>query len=224
VAAEEAQPVDEAVHSYERWADVHDEQREHDFEAYACNIAEARYVMRRVTRIVNEQAKAHNLEPLLHQALLQAYGTGGIQLTMSSLAERLDVPAAFASKLVTQLEGLGLVQRVASPHDRRVTLLTLTREGISRLREIDDAIHYEAAYFQRQIEPRQRLAALSIFAFYVGIDSSSPIADALRSEGAALESAEQSSAEGIAVRLDGPILRGFPGEHRLSTRTRTENH
>ena len=171
------------MRAYEQWADVREEQRMDDFQSYAYNIAEARYAMRRVSRIVNEQAKNNDLDPLLHQALLQIYGTqNGEELAVNGLAERLDVPAAFASRLVSQLEDRELVQRHTSSRDRRVTLLSLTDVGIDRLRKIDDAVHYQVAYFQRQLEPKQRAAALSIFAFYVGVDAASPIAEALRAE------------------------------------------
>lgn len=179
--------MDEAMQAYERWVDIREEQRTDDFQSYAYNIAEARYVMRRVSRLVNEQAKHQDLDPLLHQALLQILGTeSGTELAVNGLAERLDVPAAFASRLVSQLEERGLAARHASTRDRRVTLLSLTEAGIVQLRKIDDAVHYQMAYFQRQLEPRQRLAALSIFAFYVGVDSSSPIATALRTESSGL--------------------------------------
>jgi DNA-binding MarR family transcriptional regulator len=173
--------VEEAMQAYERWADVREDQRVSDFKAYAYNIAEARFVMRRVSRIVNEEAKQHGLDPLLHQALLQIFGTAeGDELAVNKLAGRLDVPPAFASRLVSQLEEQGLAERRQSTRDRRVTLLSLTEAGIQRLREIDDAVHYQIAYFQRQLDPHQQIAALSIFAFYVGIESSSPIAAALR--------------------------------------------
>jgi len=175
--------MDEARLAYERWVDIREEQRASDFQAYAYNIAEARYVMRRVTRIANERAKKHDLDALLHQALLQIYGVGeNEQLTVSKLAERLDVPAAFASRLVGQLEQKGLVRRESSTKDRRVTHVFATDEGVELLRQIDDEVHHEVAYFQRQISERQRLAALSIFAFYVGVAKASPIGNAIRSE------------------------------------------
>ena len=173
----------EPMNAYERWADVRDDQRGSDFKSYAYSIAEARFVMRRVTRIVNEQAKHRQLDPLLHQALLQIFGVPkGQELAVRRLAERLDVPAAFASRLVGQLERAGLVRRESSARDRRVTLVQITGAGIERLREIDEAVHYDVAYFQRQLDPRQRLAALSIFAFYVGVESTSAIASALHAE------------------------------------------
>ena len=43
--------MDDGVAAYATWSDVGATQRDADFRAYAFNIAEARYVMRRVTRI-----------------------------------------------------------------------------------------------------------------------------------------------------------------------------
>src|SRR5690606_13362330 len=126
---------------------------------------------------------------LLHQALLQIYGVGeNEQLTVSKLAERLDVPAAFASRLVGQLEQRGLVRRESSTKDRRVTHVFATDEGVELLRQIDDEVHHEVAYFQRQISERPRLGALSMFAVYGGVGRTTPRGDAIRSEAARIYS------------------------------------
>ncbi|WP_103381799.1 MULTISPECIES: MarR family winged helix-turn-helix transcriptional regulator [Pseudonocardia] len=175
--------MDDGVAAYATWSDVGATQRDADFRAYAFNIAEARYVMRRVTRIINEEAKKRGFDPLQHQALLQIYGVReGVQLTISGLGERLDVPAAFASRLVRALEGEGYVVRTPSEQDRRVTFVEATDAGVRMLREIDEEVHRHVAFFQHSLRDEQRIAALSIFAFYVGIDADSPIADALRAE------------------------------------------
>jgi DNA-binding MarR family transcriptional regulator len=173
--------MDEALQAYREWADVGEEERAKDFRAYAYNIAEARYVMRRITRILNDQAKQHGFDPLLHQALLQIYGTvPGEHLAINGLAERLDIPAAFASRLVSKLESQGLARREASERDRRVTNVSITEAGLRELKEIDADVHHHVAYFQHQLSEDQRVAALSIFAFYVGVDPKSAIARALR--------------------------------------------
>ena len=77
-----------AVEAYEAWTDISEDKRTSDFRAYAYNIAEARYVARRVTRIINEQAKKFGLDPLLHQALLQTLGTPrGDELAVWEIAD-----------------------------------------------------------------------------------------------------------------------------------------
>jgi DNA-binding MarR family transcriptional regulator len=163
------------------WADICDEERSNDFQRYVTNIAEAKYVIRRVLRIVDEEAKKHGLEPLLHQALLQIYGyESGRGINVGTLARRLDVASAFASRLVRRLEDLALVRRERSENDRRSTLVSATPEGVETLSRIDSGVHFEVAYLQRQLSTDQRTAAMSIFAFYVGLDMSSPIAAAIR--------------------------------------------
>jgi DNA-binding MarR family transcriptional regulator len=173
--------IEEAAKVHAAWSDVGETQRANEFQAYAFNIAEARYVMRRVTRIINEEAKKHGFDPLQHQALLQIYGVReDAQLTISGLGDRLDVPAAFASRLVRTLEADEYVTRQHSERDKRVIYVRATEAGARVLRTIDEEVHRHIAYFQHSLSEQQRVAALSIFAFYVGIDAGSPIADALR--------------------------------------------
>lgn len=175
-----------AMDAYEAWADIRGDDS-NGFRSYAFNIAEARYVVRRVTRIINEEAKKFGLDPLLHQALLQVMGTpAGVELAVGGLADRLDIAAAFASRLVSRLESLGLLRREPSVHDRRAINVMITDAGIDILKSIDDSIYHHVAYFQQQLSDSQRKAALSIFAFWVGVDSSSDIASAIRASGAAM--------------------------------------
>jgi DNA-binding MarR family transcriptional regulator len=173
-----------AMDAYAEWSDIRDETRQTEFQAYIGKIAEARYVIRRVLRIVNEQAHNHGLDPLVHQALLQIYGaqdrTG---ITVSALAQRLDVAPALASRIGGQLESLGLVQRSRIPTDRRVIKITATSAGVDKLDEIDQAVGRRLTHFHQQFEEQQKLAAMSIFAFYVGMDPSSPATRAIRLPG-----------------------------------------
>jgi DNA-binding MarR family transcriptional regulator len=170
------------MRAYTHWADISDAKRTREFQAYVKNIADARYVTRRVLRIVDDQAKAHGLEPLLHQALLQVYGANKAEgINVSTLAARLDVAAAFASRMVRRLEEMGLVHREQSDVDRRATNVIATEAGAGKLAAIDDDVHHHVAFLQRQLRDDERMSALSIFAFYVGLDPDSPIAEAIRS-------------------------------------------
>ncbi|MEV7691438.1 MarR family winged helix-turn-helix transcriptional regulator [Streptomyces bungoensis] len=51
------------------------------------------------------------------------------QPTVSDLAARLEMTQQGASKAVAELERLGYVERVPSPHDARIRHVTLTRRG-----------------------------------------------------------------------------------------------
>ena len=170
--------MNDGMRAYLEWADPSEGRRKQDFRGYVQSVAEARYVMRRVLRIAEDRAKEHDLEPLSHQALLQIYGGDGI--TVSRLAARLDIAAAFASRLVRGLEKRNLVVRSASETDKRVTIVTATAEGGAKLAAIDDDVHRYVALLQHELGMDEKYMALSIFSFYVGLEVDSPVARAIR--------------------------------------------
>jgi DNA-binding MarR family transcriptional regulator len=136
--------------------------------AYFQGIAQARFVIRKVFRIVDEQARKFELDPLEHQAMLQIYGSLEQALPVSRLAERLDVSTAFASKLAKGLTAKGYTVRRQGEGDARIINVAMTAAGRALLYKIDDAVQVHVGYFARQLAPKARNTALSIFAFYVG--------------------------------------------------------
>jgi DNA-binding MarR family transcriptional regulator len=141
-------------------------------ERYFHGVAEARYVIRKVFRLVDEQAKAADLEPLEHQALIQILGAPN-PFRVIDLADRLDIAPAFASRLAKRLEDRGLVERSAALDDRRSKHLAPTALARELLAQIDEQVHLHVDYFQRQLTHAERVAALGIFAFYLGAEPSS---------------------------------------------------
>lgn len=181
----------EPTNSHSNWVDIRDDARTNDFQTYVYNIAEARSVVRRVLRIVDEQAKQHGLDPLLHQALLQICGVGASQgMPMNTLAVRLDIASAFASRLVKNLETMDLIKRAHSTSDKRVTNVSATKKGVDLLQAIDSAVHFHMAYFQHELSSEQKFAALSIFAFYVGIEPDSEVAAAINRMSSSLDNSK----------------------------------
>jgi DNA-binding MarR family transcriptional regulator len=160
-----------AIEAFYDWVEHHRGQRTapagQGLKGYFHGVAEARYVIRRVFRIVDEQAKSVGLEPLEHQALIQIFGSP-TTLRVIDFAERLDIAAAFASRLVKRLAEKGLVERSASTDDRRSTFVEVTDRGRELLAEIDSKVEVHVAYFQQQLSDAERAAALGIFAFYLG--------------------------------------------------------
>lgn len=122
--------------------------------------------------MVDEQAKQFGLDPLEHQTLIQVYGANADGVQTRHLADRLDISPPHASRLVGALEQRGLAVREASPDDLRATLVRATPEGVDLLRRIDVEVRFEVGHFQRQVSDPDRFNALSIFAFYVGLDVS----------------------------------------------------
>jgi len=152
--------------------DMQSEIEESDLEKtqrYFQAVAHARYVIRRVMRIVDEQAKREMLEPLEHQTLIQVCGAKGGPIRINELAERLDIVPAFASRLVRNLETEGLVTRGRSDSDRRVTLVRITTKGAQLLDRINDRVHMHVGVFKDQLSDQARSDAFSVFAFYVGM-------------------------------------------------------
>jgi DNA-binding MarR family transcriptional regulator len=141
-----------------------------DFSKHVKAIAHARYVLRRILRLLDEQAVSGGLQPLQHQALLQIYGADSA-LPVSKVAERLDIAPALASRLIRQLEEKGLVERARIVGDRRVIAVKASAEGVELLRTIDESVHDRVDNFQRELSDEGKLGALATFSFYLGLDS-----------------------------------------------------
>jgi len=56
-------------------------------------------------------------------------------------------------------------------HDQRVTNVSVTPAGTAMLAEIDADVRIHVRFFTRALTHEQKAAALSIFAFYVGLDA-----------------------------------------------------
>jgi DNA-binding MarR family transcriptional regulator len=137
---------------------------------YFRGVANARYVLRKVFRIIEDQAKAEGLDPLAHQALLQIYGSDGKELRVKELAERLDISSAFSSSLTRTLSEKGLIERLAVDGDQRATMLRATDEGVALLTRIDAAVKLHVDYFNHQLNQEDREMAVYVMMFYVGVD------------------------------------------------------
>ena len=140
-----------------------------DTERYFVAVAHARYVMRAVTRIVDEQARKESLESLEQQTLIQVCGAQDGPIRINELADRLDIVPAFASRLVGKLEDADLVKRSPSDEDGRVTLVEVTPKGIRLLDRINERVHVYVDLFKQQLSEQAREDAFKIFAFYVGM-------------------------------------------------------
>jgi DNA-binding MarR family transcriptional regulator len=170
-AKDDSESSQELVGAFYSWLasaqDQPDMLHSRGFEEYFHGVAEARYVIRKVFRIVDDQAKQAGLEPLEHQALIQIFGAPK-PLRVIEIAERLDIPPAFASRLAIGLEEKGLVTRSRSDQDKRSTHVEATDAARDVLAGIDQVVGMHVDYFQRQLSEAERASALGIFAFYVG--------------------------------------------------------
>jgi DNA-binding MarR family transcriptional regulator len=135
--------------------------------SYFCSVADTRFIMRKVIRIVDDAAKGRGIDPLVHQALLQIYGSRDAVL-VRSVAARLDISPTFASKLVKILVSEKLATARESPADSRASHLSVTADGARLLAEIDSEVRIHVAAFAGTLTREQKDAALSIFASHVG--------------------------------------------------------
>jgi len=132
-------------------------------------VARTRYILRKVFRMVEEEAKRAGIDPLAQQALIQIYGSEHSMLRVKELAERLDVSSAFASSMVKLLSESGYASRHPDKVDKRVTWIGITKAGRELLHRIDEQVQIHVDYFTRTLSSADREAAMSILMFYIGI-------------------------------------------------------
>jgi DNA-binding MarR family transcriptional regulator len=140
-----------------------------DRHLYFYGVAEARYLLRKVFRLVEDEAKRAGIDPLAHQALIQIYGNEAGTLRVKDVAERLDIAPAFASSLVKSLSEKGLISTQRSKDDNRVSWVKITKEGRALLHRIDEQVQVHVEYFTQHLSASQAEAALSILMFYAGV-------------------------------------------------------
>jgi DNA-binding MarR family transcriptional regulator len=89
-----------------------------------------RYALRQFLRFSDDAARAVGLTPQQHQALLSIHGhPARDQVTISELAERLQIRHHSAVGLVDRLVALKLVKRAGGQTDRRQVYVRLTAAG-----------------------------------------------------------------------------------------------
>jgi DNA-binding MarR family transcriptional regulator len=135
---------------------------------YFVAVAHARYILRKVFRLIEDKARQLGIEALEHQALLQVYGSPSQELRVSELAERLDIAAAFASNLVKGLVKRKLLKRESDLSDRRVTVLRITNAGRDLCHRVDTEVRPHVEYFTSQLTSNEREIALATLMFYIG--------------------------------------------------------
>lgn len=82
-----------------------------------------------------QETEAHGLTPVQYAVLHTVGHTPGID--QRTLSGRVGLDTSTVAGVVDRLEVRALLSRSASPDDRRVRLLTLTRGGVTLLREVE---------------------------------------------------------------------------------------
>jgi len=116
-------------------------------------LANLRYRIRKFRQFSTKAAGKLGLSPHQHQALLAIKGLGsGEQMSVSTLAARLFVPATSAAELTRSLEEHGYV--TIEVKQRRRTIVRLTDKAEEILRRLTPAHLYEI----REMAPELMLA------------------------------------------------------------------
>ncbi len=93
-------------------------------------LARFRYALRQFLRFSEDAARAAGLTPQQHQTLLAVRGfPGDGGMTISELAERLQIRHHSAVGLIDRLVAQDFMRRRTSDRDRRQVRLSLTRRG-----------------------------------------------------------------------------------------------
>lgn len=104
------------------------------------HLAAFRYALRQFLRFSEESARSVGIEPQQHQALLAIMGfPGRDRITISELAERLQIRHHSAVGLVDRLVAQGLVGRESAMDDRRQVYVRLTARGDTLLEQLTTA-------------------------------------------------------------------------------------
>ncbi|HVN15360.1 MAG TPA: MarR family transcriptional regulator [Anaerolineales bacterium] len=123
--------------------------KQSDYEA----LAALRYALRQFLHFSEKAAQSVGLTPQQHQALLAIKGfPGGGPITISELAERLQIRHHSAVGLVDRLAAHDFVRRESSSEDRRQVYVTLSSKG-SEILESLSKTHREEL---RRIGPHLR--------------------------------------------------------------------
>ncbi|WP_223190250.1 MarR family winged helix-turn-helix transcriptional regulator [Nonomuraea terrae] len=85
--------------------------------------------------IDQEMVRQHQLPLIEYQTLMHLSEAPSRRLRMSALAETVDMSLSGMTRIVTRLEGQGLVQRIKCPDDGRGWNAVLTDAGLARLEE-----------------------------------------------------------------------------------------
>jgi DNA-binding MarR family transcriptional regulator len=104
-----------------------------------------RLAVARLQRIVRQQAMGGlNLAEGSCLAVIDRHGP----LSLTEVASRENLSAPTITKIVTRLENQGLIERLADPTDRRVSLVAVSKGGAALLEEVRRG---RTAYLHRKL-------------------------------------------------------------------------
>lgn len=117
------------------------------------NLARFRYAVRKMFSTTDAEARRVGLTPQQHQLLLGVAGfTGKGWASIGDLAECLQVRHHSAVGLIDRAVEAGWVRREANPENRRQIHVTLTADGLRKLRQLGDLHRKELNGLRRNFD------------------------------------------------------------------------
>jgi DNA-binding MarR family transcriptional regulator len=115
-------------------------------------LAEIRYTLRRFLHLSENAAEEIGVTPQQHQALLTIIGFPGREkITISELAERLQIHHHSAVGLVDRLACENLIERTPALNDRRQVCISLTGHGLSVIEQLSKTHREELSLLAPQL-------------------------------------------------------------------------
>lgn len=114
-------------------------------------LARFRFALRTFLSFSADAARAVGVAPSQHQLLLAIRGHVGPPLSISAVADQLQVKLHSATELVARAEANGLVHRSTDPDDGRRVILQLTPRGGAILDGLSVAHRDELRRFRREM-------------------------------------------------------------------------
>jgi DNA-binding MarR family transcriptional regulator len=107
-----------------------------------------------VRRRVEQACHEHGLQFNHHNVLRILRGVHPEGHPRCDIIERMLDPSPDVTRLIDKLVDRNLVRRSRSPEDRRVTLHTITEEGLALLQDLDPKIRAVQQWFDERVSDR----------------------------------------------------------------------
>ncbi|MBO4227158.1 MarR family winged helix-turn-helix transcriptional regulator [Bradyrhizobium neotropicale] len=131
------------------------------------------YLFRRMQQIAVsifvEECRAFDLTPVQYAALIAIHTHPGIDATRLSAVIAFD--RSTLGNVIERLQTKGLIERKSDSDDKRVKLLTITRQGASLLREIMPVVDRAQARMLQPLKPADRKTLMALLAQLVDLNN-----------------------------------------------------
>jgi DNA-binding MarR family transcriptional regulator len=131
------------------------------------------YLFRRMQQIAVsifvEECRAFDLTPVQYAALVAIHTHPGIDATRLSAVIAFD--RSTLGNVIERLQSKGLIERKPDAEDKRVKLLTITKQGASLLREVMPAVERAQTRMLQPLKPADRKTLMALLAQLVDLNN-----------------------------------------------------